>query len=225
MLTGLLVLSGLLDPTLPDDVGDVGMVGGASVCVLIGFAGFFAVRAIALPLGEDQRNRARVLLWATTLGYAVLINVFAASFGSAIQYAFGVYLPIMVAGCVAATGAAVLGVLAIAIAVGYGSRRKTFLRWLGLVGLAIGAAAVYDPDNFLVGGVITGLVLAGIVEVTVGAALEHPHVPEPALAACLVAGVTAVVLWVIYRFIRLAMRMYTATFWSAVKSGLRDSMR
>ena len=50
-----------------------------------------------------------------------------------------------------------------------------------------------DPELWWV-GLIAGFLLAITVEMTLAAALERPHVPEPALAACLVAGVTAIVI-------------------------------
>ena len=42
---------------------------------------------------------------------------------------------------------------------------------------------------------------------TLGVALERVHVPEPALAACLVAGVTAIVILVLYALIRFGIRI------------------
>lgn len=48
--------------------------------------------------------------------------------------------------------------------------------------------------------------------------VERPHVPEPALAACLVSAVAAVVIWLIYLAIRFGLRITAATIWGAAKS-------
>ena len=195
-----LVLTGLYD-TAFRDFG----IGSAAMCVLIGLAGFVGVVVIASKLDESQRTGAHVLLWTTTLAYAVLINVFAAAFNLDGNAALGFDLVTIVAGSVAATGAAVLGILAIAIAIGFGPL-GTFLRWFTFVGLVTGAVVAFEPQAWWA-GLIGAVLLAGAVELTLEAAHERWHVPEPALAACLVAGVTAVVLLVIYTVVRFVLRL------------------
>ena len=54
-----------------------------------------------------------------------------------------------------------------------------------------GAALVLAPEMWWV-GLIAGFLLAIVVEMTLDVALQRPHVPEPALAACLIAGITAI---------------------------------
>ena len=195
-----LLLTGLYD-TAFRDFG----IGSAAICVLVGLAGFVAVVVVASGLDRSERTGAHVLLWTTTVVYAVLINIFAAAFNLDRNAATGFDLVTMVTGSVAVTGAAVLGILAIAIAIGFGPF-GTFLRWLTFIGLVTGAVVAFEPGAWWV-GLIGGVLLAGAVEVTVQAAHERLHVPEPALAACLVAGVTAIVLLVIYIVVRFVLRL------------------
>lgn len=199
---------------------DVG-IGSAAACVVIGLAGFVAVVGLASHLDAHQRAGAHLLLWATTLAYAVLINVFAAAFTYDDGAHNGHILVSVVAGAVAATGAGVLGVLAIAIAIGFDSPLRSFVRWLTLVGVAAASVIVYEPELWWV-GLIAGGLLAFAVEITLNAALERLHVPEPALAACLVAGVTALVLLVIYTLVRFAIRV-SATLAAGAAEGAANS--
>ena len=158
--------------------------------------GFIAIFAVASQIAH--RSGAHMLLWTATVFYAVLINLFSASFGVE---------PLIVAGAVAATGAAVLAILAVAVAVaaGFGPLAMC-VRWVAFIALATGTLYAIDPDLWWV-GLIAGFLLSVTVEMTLGAALERPHVPEPALAACLVAGVTAIVILVLYALIRFGIRI------------------
>ena len=215
---GITALSFVLFELFATALHGVGMggLGGASACVAIGFAGCLGVRAVAFSLGEDQRSAARTLLWVTTLGYAVLVNLFAASYNVTDDTQEGFDLVLLVAGSVAAAGAGVLLALAIGILIGMGSRR-TFLRWFAIVGLVTAGFIINDPSGIFA-GLLAGLMLAGFVHLTLVVAIERPHVPEPALAACLVSAVAAVVIWLIYLAIRFGIRMTGAMIWGAAKS-------
>ena len=182
-----------------------GGIGSAATCVVIGLAGFVAVVGRASHLHVHQRAGAHLLLWATTLAYAVLINVFAAAF----TYDDGAHNGHIFVSAVAATGASVLGVLAIGIAIGFDSPFRSFARWLTLVGLAAPSVIDFEPELWWV-GLIAGGLLAFAVEMTLEAELERLHVPEPALAAGLVTGVTALVLLVIYTLVRFTIRVTAA---------------
>ena len=124
---------------------------------------------------------------------------------------------LLVAGSVAAAGVGVLGALAIGILIGLGSPVRTFLRWLAIVGLVTGGFVVNDPSGILA-GLLAGLMLAGLVHLTFVVVLERPHVPEPALAACLVSAVTAIVIWAIYLAIRFGMRITGEVIWRTIRS-------
>ena len=56
------------------------------------------------------------------------------------------------------------------------------------------------------------------VHLTFVVVIEHPHVPEPALAAILVSAVTAIVIWLIYLSIRFGLRLSGGMLWGAIKS-------
>ena len=115
----------------------------------------------------------------------------------------------LVALAVAATGVAVIAVLAIAISIGFESPVRLFVRWGVFIALVAVPVYVIDPELWWA-GLIGGFLLAIAVEATVNEALKRWYVPEPAIAACLVAGVTAVVLLVIYVVVRFVFRLTLA---------------
>ena len=174
-------------------VSGIAIVGGA-VAAGIAVAGFFAVFAMASRLHE--RAGGHVLLWTTTLAYAVVINVFSASFG---------FDAIITMAAVAGTASAALAILALGVAIGFGALAMLG-RWVIFIGLSTGAALVLAPEMWWV-GLVAGFLLAIVVEMTLDVALQRPHVPEPALAACLIAGITAIVLLVIFTLIRFGARV------------------
>ena len=115
-----------------------------------------------------------MLLWTTTLAYPVVIDVFSASFG------FDTNITMV---AVAGTATAALASLALGVAIGFGAF-AVLGRWVIFVGLSTGAAFAFAPDAWRL-GLVAGFLLAIVVEMTLDAALQRPHVPEPALAACL----------------------------------------
>lgn len=199
------VVSMVLAHVFEDHLRDVGL-GVASLCVVAGLIGFVAVVRIAQQLDEHHRTASQVLLWATVVVYAALINVFAAALNLGPDSGLGIEFVGAVAIAVAATGAAVLAVLAIAIAIGIESPLMLAVRWAVFVALVAVPVYVIDSELWWV-GLICGFLLAVAVEATINEALKRWYVPEPALAACLVAGVTAVVLLVIYVIARFVFRV------------------
>ena len=195
VLTALIVLS-----EMPFQVGFLG----AAVSVAVGFAFFAGVSLMAFRMTSESQASAQALLWLTTLAYALLINVFAAAMDLGDDQARHT-LSLIVAGTVLFVGVGVLLVLGIAIGVGYQSDGRTVLRWLAVIALIAGPVALLEPGAWWV-GVLGGLLLAWAVDLVVSEALHHPDVPAPALAACLVAAVSAVVLLVIYAIIRFVWR-------------------
>ena len=98
-----------------------------------------------------------------------------------------------------------LVILAAGVAAGFNALAMC-ARWVTYIAAAIGTLYAIDPELWWV-GLIAGFLLAITVEMTLAAALERAHVPEPALAACLVAGVTAIVILVLYAIIRFGVRI------------------
>ena len=178
---------------LAGQVSGIALFGGL-IAAGLGVVGFIATFAVASQIAHH--SGAHMLLWTATVFYAVIINLFCASFGIE---------PLIVAGAVAATGAAVLVILAAGVAAGFNALAMC-ARWVTYIAAAIGTLYAIDPELWWV-GLIAGFLLAITVEMTLGAALERPHVPEPALAACLVAGVTAIVILVLYAIIRFGIRI------------------
>ena len=182
-----------LSLALAGHVSGIALFGGL-IAAGLGVVGFIAIFAVASQIAH--RSGAHMLLWTATVFYAVIINLFSASFGVE---------PLIVAGAVAATGAAVLVILAAGVAVGF-SALAMCARWVTYIAAAIGTLYTIDSELWWV-GLIAGFLLSITVEMTLAAALERPHVPEPALAACLVAGVTAIVILVLYAIIRFGIRV------------------
>ena len=190
--TGFAVMAALT-LAFADKALGVSLLGGA-VSAGLGTVGFIAISAIASRLAG--RAAAHVLLWATSVFYAAIICVFAASFGID---------PVLAAGAVVGTGVAVLTVLAFAVATGFGGLAMG-MRWIAFIALATGTLYVIEPGLWWV-GLAGGFLLSVTVEMTLGAAFDRPYVPEPALAACLVAGVTAIVILVLFALIRFGIRL------------------
>ena len=188
--------------------------GVAALCVGAGLGGFVLVVAVSNGLDERRRTAAQALLWATVLVYAVLINPFAAALLGAAHVG-------AVALAVVATGAAVIVILAIAIVIGFEDSPRLFLRWGAVIALVTVPVCVVEAELWWA-GLIGGFLLALAVEVTMNEALKRWHVPEPALAACLVAGVTAMVLLVIYVVVRYVVRL-TASVVAGAAEGAAKS--
>ena len=181
-------------------------IGMAALCVGTGLGGFVAVVKIAQGLDDDHLREAQILLWTTVFVCAGLITVFAAAFNVGGDAQLGIVFAGQVALAVAAAGAAVIAALAIAIAIGFEEPLMLFVRWAVFIAGVFIPVWIVDSDLWWV-GLLGGGLLAMAVETTVNEALKRWYVPEPALAACLVAGVTAVVLLVIYVVVRFAVRL------------------
>ena len=180
---------------------DIGLWGGTGA-VIIAVVAFFVVVGAASG-AEDDAGLGHLLLWSTCVVDALLINVFTSAFGF-IGPMYGYDLIELTAGLVAVSGAAVLAILAIAIAIGIESTGQHVLRWLALIGLVTGACMAFDTDMWWV-GLLAGFALANAVDVTLRCATAD-NVGAPALAACLVAGITALVLVVLLALIRFVVR-------------------
>ena len=195
-------------PPLFDHV--LGQIGGiaATLCVVAGLGGFVAVVRNASALDEQHTQhvqQAKTLFWITVGACAVLINVFATAFNIGGDSELGLALVVWVTLAVVATGAAVLAILSIAIAIGFEDPGSAILRWGLFIAAVFLPVCIVDSELWWV-GLIGGFLLASAVEMAIHEALERWHVPAPALGACLVAGVTAVVLLVIYVVVRFVLR-------------------
>ena len=203
----------LLVPALFEDVG----LRGAVIAVGVGCGAFVLVTIAAFRLAPEDRGSAQALLWAAVAVYAVLVNVFAAPIRLT-DPVFGESIVFIMAGCVFGVGAAVLLILAvaiaIAIAIGFDDSR-TIGRWLAIVAIIAAPVVVIEPQLWWA-GIAGGFLLALAVDLIVTHALERIDVPEPALAACLVAAVSAVVLIVAFMVLRFAVRMTLAVFEGAI---------
>ena len=112
-----------------------------------------------------------------------------------------------VSGLVLATGAALLLILGIGALIGIGGYGRTVGRWLAITGIIVGPVVWFDPQAWWV-GVVGGALLAWGADFVLSMAVRRPDIPAPALGACLVAGVTALVLFVLYVVLRVIGRIY-----------------
>ena len=212
-------LSLVLASVLAQILGDIGVFA-ATLCVGAGVAGFVAVVRAAQQLDERHVGEAKTLFWITVVACAVLVSVFSTAFNIGGDPQLGLALVVWVALAVVATGAAVIAVLALAVAIGFDDPRMLFVRWGVFIAAVFIPVCVVDSELWWV-GLIGGLALAGAVETTVNEALRRWYVPEPALGACLVAGVTTVVLLVIYVVVRFVLRFAGSVLAGAGASGAR----
>ena len=173
----------ILEPSLP----------GAVLCVALATLGFVEVSRVARRLDARDGTRAHVLLWATTLAYAGLASGLAGALGVAPD-AQAEVVPQAVLN-VAGSAVAAL-VIAVAIPV-------RALRGLVLSLIVLGPFLVLAPELLWL-GVVCAVLLVLAVEAALHHALAMRDVPEPALAACLVAAVGALpvaAVWLSVRFL------------------------
>ena len=182
---------------------DFGWAGGS---VTVGLAAFAGICWLALRMNWDDRRPAQILLWSAAMLYAVLINLLAGALDIADSNRDSTWF-VEIAAAVLGAGAAALSVLAIAAGIGTGSVLRTLVRWSVIVAVTTVPFILAEPDISWA-GVISGLVLAWTADEAILVAERNPYVPEPALAACLVAGVSAVTLLVILIIVRFVMRIF-----------------
>ena len=176
--------------------------------VVISVLLLIAVVHLTGMLSEADQLAAHGLLWFTAVADAVLINVFAASMrpeaGKQVEQHLWLLL---VSGVVPAVGAALLLILGIAALIGTGGFGQTVARWLTITAIIAGPVVWFDPQAWWV-GVVGGALLACGTDFVRSLARYRPDIPAPALGACLVAGVTALVLIVVYLVFRVIVRIY-----------------
>ena len=197
-------------------LGPVGVFA-AGACVTGAIAGFWVIALLAKRINPNNTQGAHMLLWGTCAAYAWLINAFAASIG------FGAgaetWSIASVPGAVAGTAGVALVSIAITVAIGTDTPGK---RWAGAGGIVVVctvAAEIAGSDMWWL-GTVCGIVLARGVGAFLRMAGERkPH--AAALAACLVAGISALALIVAYVIVRDAMRTQA----QATAEGVRTSAR
>ena len=186
------VSSSELARVLGPKLGGFGM-SSAALCAVFASLGFMVVLRFARRLDAREHNGAQVLLLATVLVSALLLSLLVTALAPAAAVEL---IPISV---VNVAGSAVAAFL---IAVTIPSRR---VRGLVLSSIVLGPFLVLAPELTWL-GLVCALLLVLAVEVVLHRAREMAHAPEPALAACLVAGVLAVPVLVVYFGVRFILR-------------------
>ena len=167
-----------------------------------------AVVHLTSMLSEADQFAAHGLLWFTAVADGVLINVFAANMRPEAGQQVDQHLwLLLVSGLVPATGAALVLILGIAALIGTGGFGQTVARWLTVTAIIAGPVVWFEPQAWWV-GVVGGALLACGTDFVLSLARHRPDIPAPALGACLVAGVTALVLFVLYVVFRMIFRIY-----------------
>ena len=199
-------------------IADVGFwaalpcVGGAIVAACI-------IAWIAWKTPREHIVRAHVLLWITTALFGWLVHVFAAAidFGQTpgTTSALGT-----VAGAAAATGGALIIALGLAVVIGMDAPWRHWARSAAIVALTAWAVEAAAPD-LLWFGVVFGIGLARAVTAITRNIAHTREIPAPALAACIVAGVSALALLIAYLLVRDAIR----TFAGATAHGIETSAK
>ena len=188
-------LSLVLAPLSAHLLGEAGEVA-FGLCIGTAVGGVIAIGRTAQQLDERHARPARGLFAVTVLGYAILINVFANVFATALniggQPDLGPAFSEMGTLVVSAAGAGAIGIFGLAITIGFESRLQRCARWGVCTAVVLIPVYTVDPALWWA-GLLGGLVLAVAVEATVKEALKRWHVPESAMAACLIAGVSAAI--------------------------------
>ena len=167
----------------------------ASLCAVAGVAGFVAVLCIGNRLDRRNRTGAQVLLWSTVISYTVFINLAFAGFDSGARSTIEHVPPAVVN-----VGGSALASLLIAVAV-----RSVVLRVCVFVLVVLGPFLVLAPELWWF-GLLCAVLLVVAVEVALHHALKLAYIPEPALAACLIAGFVVLPLAVFYVLVRFLLR-------------------
>lgn len=168
---------------------------GAALCVAVGVLGFMLVLRLARGLDAGNRTEAHMLLWATTLVYAGLVSGLACAFGVGAQ-SQAEFVPVAVVN-VAGSAVAAL-VIAVAIA-------TRLVRGVVFFSIVVGPFLVIAPELLWL-GLVCALLLVVAVEATLHQALQMTRVPEPALAACFVAGLLALPVVFVHVTVRVLLR-------------------
>ena len=170
-------------------------------CIVAAFALDLIIDRISARLGRNSRDAAWLLFAATTVAYAVLVNTmigvanFTGDANIARFFILGFSVAVVIVGCF------ILGVLALAVAVGFEGRRNRLTRAAVVVLLvAIPASAVGTFG--LVAACFFGGYVAFLVDDTVEGMLRRPDAPAPAVAAGLLAGTLSMILVVVYLIAR-----------------------
>ena len=174
-------------------------LGGAFLCVCAALAGSALIHLFALTRRWKDTKGPIILLAVTCVIYTLLSSAFAQAIGYG-QDAHG--WTESVAGGVAFTGGGVAIVLGVGVAIGFDEDWKDWVRIAVMVVLGAVVAEYIDKDTWWIGG-IAGALLARILK----RAERYGGTPAAAIAACLVSGVTAVVLLAIYWAIRDALKI------------------
>ena len=171
----LAVLSSELARVLGPSLGGIGM-SGAVLCAVLAALGFVLVLRLARRPDAPERTDAQVLLGGTVLVSSGLVTVLAIGFAPSDAAEFIPVAVLNVAGS---------AIAALIIAVVVPTRR---LRVLVFSSIVLGPFLVLAPELSWL-GLVCAFLLVVAVEVILHHAREMVHLPEPALAACLVAGV------------------------------------
>lgn len=184
----------------------VGLMGasGALNCILIELGVLAGVATLASRIAPSSHSAAHVLLWGTALVHMVLINAFASAFAAG-DAALGTAFSGFVASTVFAVGAGMVLMGCLATAIGFDGRHSTAIRW-GVVLVLVGLPAALVAPGAWWTGVLAACLLAWTVDGVLDAIGRRRDSPAPALAACLVAGVVALVLVGVFSASRVALQ-------------------
>ena len=175
----------------------IGQVGphGALSSVIVGMAVFAGVTTLAGRIDRGRRSRAHLLLWGTAGVDAALITVLESALARG-DADIDAALSGFVASVAFAVGAAVLLVGCVACAIGCDGRRSTPLRWGAVLAFVAVPTVLVAPGVWWM-GILGACLLAWTADGMLSGFRRRCEAAAPALAACAVAGIVALVLLVV----------------------------
>lgn len=183
--------------------------GGLGTSVAISAIIFVVVMKVSSQLNPNDEGTAYFLLCLVPVSNALL----ACTFPGLITNMFGsedmslqttvIGLLIMVYSVVSS---AVIITLPINILIGFNGTGQGIFRWIiNIAAIVVPLIVLVGPESWWI-GLMGGLFFAYIASAVFKFAINNPQIPSPALAACLVAGVGFIVLFIVYLIIRFTLR-------------------
>jgi len=183
--------------------------GGVFGSVAISGIVFFVVMGVSSGLVIGQSGAAWFLLCLTPVSNAILMN---ALVGMAVEFDMEEVITLLLQAVYPIVSVGLAAILPVNILVGFnGGAVQSMFRWVINVAIITVPLVIFVGEDLWWVGLAGGIFLAGVIKSIFDNATDNPQIPAPALAACLVAGVGFIVLFIIYLIIRFVLRIFATS--------------
>jgi len=184
--------------------------GGVFGSVAISGIIFLVVMKVSSGLVIGQNDGAAwFLLCLTPVSNAILMN---ALVGMAVEFDMKEVITPLLQTVYPIVSVGLAAILPVNILVGFnGGAVQSMFRWVVNVAIITVSLVIFVDKDLWWAGLAGGIFLAGVIKSIFDNATDNPQIPAPALAACLVAGVGFIVLFIIYLIIRFVLRIFATS--------------